>query len=367
MEPLFGYSNQKQLQLLSAGTISALDILFYSDEQRPVDAYARFEAAPYPWDISFDIQWLMINGKPLISRSKSEAPMAQESTTMLQLNQQVQKTDSDLEISSTHLISYELQLYYKQIREYLIDSDPVKKESRLYDLQMSPSIQSLLPYYLRFCFTLQRDNPHVYGEIYTSISVARTMVSNRNLRFFDVYLPHFITLALTSLLSSSIGSSNFCEFLLQREYSADLLKALIDFSFRHAYTFVQPKLTAQLLYVLFSQKRKLPEKYGALNGLFYFGIDSISNYVLPKLQMILSNLENETKDLDIQKQNLCVMFYHLILKSTGFCLYSDTYKMAASGKLPIIGASLEQYRNLMNLFGSDLVPYIVNDDSFLFI
>lgn len=378
MQPLFGYSNENQTKMMNAGVVSALEILFYDDEKVQVDGNLRYEPAPYPWDISFDIQWMAIDGTSLNVEKDivAERQNSQETATQsLQTNQQLVKPGSDLEIaSSKHLVSYELQLYYKQIREYLLDTDLEKKESRLYDLSKSESIQSLLPYYLRFCTILQKDNPHAFDKIYTSISVARALVGNPNLKYFEVYLPHFISLALSSLLSPSIGPTDFCEYLIQREYSADLLKALVEYSYKKAYGSLQPRLTSQLIYILYSQSRSLTEKFGALNGIFNFGIETISIYILPKLSLVLGNTEKEMKTTDIQKRDLSIMYYHLFLKSAGFCLHSDTLGMFNYEKflndcesIPIYASTLNSYHDMISLFGSDLIPYYVDDSSLLFI
>lgn len=381
MQPLFGYSCEAQTKLINAGVVSALEILFYDDERVRVDGIPRYEPAEYPWDVSYDVQWLAIDGTSL--SDEDAAPVervvslesSQLQSSQLQSQQQLVQPVSDLEIaSSKHLVSYELQLYYKQIREYLLGSDQEKKESRLYDLSVSPSLQSLLPYYLRFCLLLQKDNPHVYDKIYTSISVARALVGNTKLKYFDVYLPHFISLALSSLLSPTIGPADFVEYLTQREYSADLLRALVDYSFKKAYGTLQPRLTAQLVYILYSQSRSTAEKFGALNGIFNLGIETISKYILPELPLVLGNTEVEMRSVDMQKRDMSIMYYHLCLKSAGYCFHADSLQMfkyskflQGSGLFPINWATLNSYREVSSMLGSDLVPYFVDDSSLLFI
>lgn len=370
MEPVFGYSSGNAPVLKNAGNVNALDLLVYNDHQIQIDNNSRFEPSEYPLDTSYDFSWIAISGRSLRTVSVDEQQTTEQITEDLSAvtNQQKQKPDSDLEFASTkHVFSYELQLFYKKHRDFLIEGTPELREKMLKNLKTNCCIQTLLPYYLRFSFLLLHDYPHKFDMLYVAISTIRSLVANNSLRFFDVYMPHFITIALSSLLSPQIGPKLWNELFIIRSLAADLLRFLLIHSFEQGYSSVQPRITLQLLSVLLKSEYGISEKCGALQGLVSMDLETTSKFVLPYIGDLINELGAKSMEGDLNYTQHRKHFYSLCVSSFGSTLHADTYRMNALGIVPSQGYSKNLYREMMDIFGDEALDYVVDDSSFLYL
>ena len=370
LEPVFGYSNGNAPVVKNAGNVNALDLLVYNDHQKQIDNNSRFEPTPYPFVPSYEFSWLAISGRSLRTVSVNEQEATEQITEDLSAvtNQQKQKPDSDLEFASTkHVFSYELQLFYKKLRDLLVEGTPELREKMLKNLRTNRCIQTLLPYYLRFSFLLLHDYPHKFDMLYVAISTIRSLVANNSLRFFDVYMPHFITIALSSLMSPQIGPKLWNELFIIRTLSADLLRFLLMHSFQQGYSSVQPRITLQLLSVLLKSEYGLSEKCGALQGLISMDLETTSKFVLPYIGDLINELGSKSTEGDLNYTQLRMYFYSLCVSSFGSTLHADTYRMNALGIVPAQGYSKNLYRDMMDIFGDEALNYVVDDSSFLYL
>ncbi|OHT10894.1 putative TBP-associated protein [Tritrichomonas foetus] len=370
MEPVFGYSSGEAPGLLNAGNVNALDLYVYNDHQIPIDMFNRFEPAPYPYDTSFDFEWITIAGKPLAPELADEQQEAEQISEELKVatNQPKQKIDQDLEFaSSKHVFSYELQLFYKKLRERLLSDNSEEREKMFKNLHFATYIQTLLPYFLRFSLLLLRDYPNRYDMLYVSVSTIRALVSNRSLRFLNVYMPHFITVALSCLLSPQIGPKLWNELFILRTYSVDLLRCLLRHTFEQGYSTVQPRITAQFLGVLLRGTFGLTEKCGALQGLLAMSLETASKFVLPNIIPVIDELGSKNNEGDLNESQLRMHFYSLCASAFGRALHADTFRLKALGMVPIHGYSKDLYRDMMDTFGSDATHYVVDDSAFMYL
>ncbi|KAK8861051.1 hypothetical protein M9Y10_012743 [Tritrichomonas musculus] len=370
MEPVFGYSNGMVPPMKNAGNVNALDLLIYNDHQIQIDNNKRFEAAAYPFDTYYEFGWMAIAGRPLRTESVDEQQASEQISEDLKVvtNQQKQKPDSDLEFASNkHVFSYELQLFYKKLRDFLIDGTPELREKMLKNLKTNRCIQTLLPYYLRFSFLLLHDYPHKFDMLYVAISTIRSLVANHSLRFFDVYMPHFISITLSCLLSPQIGPKLWNELFIIRSLAADLLRFLLKHSFEQGYSSVQPRITLQLLSVLLKSEYGISEKCGALQGLISMDLETTSKFVLPHIGDLINELGKKSMEGDLNYTQLRMHFYSLSVSAFGATLHADTYRLNALGIIPAQGYSKDLYHDMMDIFGDEALNYVVDDSSFLYL
>ena len=371
-EPIFGYNNGEAPELIYAGNANAMSLFVYKDRQIPLNPDMKFELAPYPNDIIYDVEWTAVTGKGKTfskpdKEKQTEQIVPKEIIKVVNEDTPKQKEDTDMDFATTkHIISYELQLLYKKLRDILISGQPEMREKMLKNLNTVGCIQTLMPYYMAFTFYLVRNYPRNFDMLYVAISTIRSLVANQHLRFFDVYMPHFITITLTCLISNQVGPNLSSDLFIIRRYAADLLRYLFAFAFKKGYASVQPRITAQLLGVLLDGHRQISELCGALQGLLSIDLETTSRFVLPNIVKVLDSLPPKSSD-DLNYSQLRMQFYSLSLSGFGSILHSDTYRLQALGMIPIHGYSRDIYREMMDTFGSEAAHYVVDDSSFLYI
>jgi hypothetical protein len=366
-QPLFGFSGTDPPLLRSAGLVNALELLFYAEKQIPCDSIQRVDLTPYPVAANFDVDWLGVKRGDEALFDEDEDDETSHSIPIRTLAPTQIERESDMELaSSKRVFSYELQILYRTMRGILIGEDPLQCEQMLGALRHKAYLQGLLPDCIRFAQQIIRDSPRSYSKLYVAASMARAMCGNSGLVFLDSYLPQIMTIGLSILLSSNLLPRSLYELSVLQEYAADLIRVLVERVYEHVYVLVQPRLTEQLVSTVVMSENMV-EKAGAITGLRYLGLETVSGYVLPACRGVLGRAEQLCSENEAERRDLGKRVYELELKSVGSCLHADTYKMTALGFFPFDGYSREMYREMLSIFGSDLMQYVVDDSSFLYL
>ncbi|KAH0791371.1 putative TBP-associated protein [Histomonas meleagridis] len=378
LEPLFGYTDGKEINFENIGTIDALNLLVYMDYPVNIESFMRFELKPYPLDISYDLEWLAVMGQPLRSQealgtgqpSEAETSDLGEKQLFVNFSNWQNNLESDFTISSKHSFSYEFKLYYQTARKNLLSNDFHHREKMLQQLRKENCLETLIPYFIQFSQTIINDYPKDYEKLLLSVSIMKSLCKNEELSI-DIYLQTLLTVALTFLVSPRIMSNDISRQLLIRSYACDLFKVLIDRSIAN-YPNVEPMTTSNLLTVIVGNN-SIPQKFGAASALLTLGLNTASNFLFP----VIPNLLNELKEADSVEQSYkgkeaIVRTYDVLLKAIGNCVHADTIKMLAKGIEPLNPLSMpsidgENYLKLVDKFGLDLIPYCIDESSLLYI
>jgi hypothetical protein len=367
-EPLYGFSNSPAPRLISAGQSGGLELYWLGDRQIPLANFTRFIAGVYPRTVAIDAEWISVLGKSPMDHEEDEPELDAAFEPDFTLGVAQPEPDSDIAIaSSQQVLSYEHQVLYRTIRGKLFGGDSDDLEDILRVLSRESCLQTLLPYFVRLGKLLLRDYPRSFRELYVSIAIVRALFANQSLRFLDIYLQDFISICLTLLLSPSVLPRNLFELLLLQEHASELLQRLCDRAFARPYPSLQPTLTSQLMSIFIETNRNLVEKLGSLIGLAHLGLETVSRYVLPILKGLLRDLDSPISDLDLDRQQLRSLMYRQAVATGGRALHADTYKMAAVGFLPLTSYSAATYIDLADAFGADMVPYIMDESSMLYL
>jgi hypothetical protein len=118
---------------------------------------------------------------------------------------------------------------------------------------------------------------------------------------------------------------------------------------------------------LIDPNKTVVEKVGSLVGLSQLGLETVARYVLPKLREFVAQIEGEMADFDLDSKQMRDLTYRQALNTAGFAVHADSVRMAATGLLPLspyTGAGLGE---MMDTFGEDLLPYVVDDSSILYL
>ena len=371
LEPLFGYYNNDpdKYQLVPAGSADALDLLTYHDSQISIEYLTKDENRPYPLDTTIDFSWVAVQGNPVGNpeeqESESYEPGYNDKNEAKQYVQQMvkrQNLEQDFAMSSKHFISYELKLYNQTSRQLLLSPDIHEREKMLYTIRKEKCIETLVPYYIQFAEKEMCEYPKDFEKLFISVSVARALTQNDDISV-DIYMQQLISIALTLLVSLKVSPINFTEQYIIRDNAAELLKSLVEKSVVN-YPNAQPTLTSQLLTILVSQKNTPAQKYGALNALQKFGLETISEFVSQVLPKVIND-SNLTKNVHQKNIEQVTRLYDCAVTTAGLCIHSDSYRTTSLGLSPMYPKSLTNYREIMDTFGSDLQPYFIDDSALL--
>jgi hypothetical protein len=357
------------------GCVDALDIYVYEDRQIGTDANARFEK-PYPLEPSVGCDWIAVSGK-IIKPEESdtfEPDFISDSpettfTAAPQTNRRQQLDSEGIVSASKHIFSYELQLYYQTSIKHLLSGEADKRERMLRDLKCLQCLETLLPHYIRFCFSLMKNNPWQFDRLYICVSVARALVQNDDLGI-EIYLQHFISLAESLLLSAKVVTRDLAERFLLRDYAVDVLRLVMDKAAAN-YPMIEPKVVAQLVSVLRDKTMVFSQKYGALRGLISFGLDTLSGFLLPILPQLVEDTLELIAERNGRAHEIASRMYEASVEAAGFCLHNDTYFMTATGRYPYSAKTMRWgqdpgiYRGIIDTFGADLITYYVDEDCLL--
>ena len=116
----------------------------------------------------------------------------------------------------------------------------------------------------------------------------------------------------------------------------------------------------------------LGQRFGAITALHKFGLDTLSNFVL----RVLPSVINDPTLLKLSHSKYpeqAARFYGATVNAVGYCIHSDSYKMTATGQdnlpnwfvLPLKPKTGTYYREIMDTFGADLLPYYIDESAFL--
>lgn len=371
-QPIFGYKN-KEIRLINAGSVNAVDILFYEDNQIRFDQKGtRVELAPFPQEVRFEFEWMAVAGRsraePEEDESEDESPIVNPDSYMHNnTSTGLHHPDGQVDLaSSRHVCSHELHGGYNRIRKELFSDDISTRESMLKFLSNSSIIQTLIPYFLTQSTIITTHEARIYKRLYTAVSISYAFTGNSSLRFIDSYLREMITISLTLLMSSGVLPRNIWEQVTIQDHAATLLQRLVDRTYKRMYANVQPRITSQLTSVLCMKRIGPIEKIGALKGLTELGIETITYHVLPCVDELAKETTKIMQESDPERHSQAVQLHHQQLKAAGLCIHEDTYQCGL-GFLPALVNTAATYSKLSEHFGADLQPYVIDDSSFLYL
>lgn len=224
-------------------------------------------------------------------------------------------------------------------------------------LSQDAAIQPLLPYLIRTIrenIMFQITNA---TQLQVVLNIANALFHNPNLET-EGYMFHFITIAITIMLSQVIGEDQFDDKSLLRESAADFLGVIIQ-KYNAKYPNLQLRIADHLITIIFdsAEKRAKPtSQYGAAIGLRSLDPIIIREKLLPHLPQLLSKIKNDLNHIDPIYKMQTSRLYGALYRVVASCLYSNAHITDPVEK----DASLTLYNSIVNYFGSDILSYFPN-------
>lgn len=327
LEPLYGYDTSKPL-IFKEAMIGPGQMLYYvEDEEVDFENLINEPLPKVPRHTTCTAHWLAIEGvQPTIPQNPNlrdikQLPVNERGSldNMLSLNNEDLELVTDPKTGETvverqgrlrrelevrplvkHVLSKEMQLYFNQIIEVLMDENKeTLKTAALESLRNDTGLHQLVPYLVQFIAETITHNLKNLNILTTMLMLIYSLISNTNI-FLDPYIHSLMPCVLTLLLAKKIGPGEGEGHFEVRRLAASLLERLVN-EYGSAYNTLKPRITRTLLRGFLSNttRSSIGTQYGALLGMKSLGSEVIRIILVGNLRMwtnvVLENFPNESE------------------------------------------------------------------------
>eukprot|EP01102_Stenamoeba_stenopodia_P017977 TRINITY_DN652_c0_g1_i2.p1 TRINITY_DN652_c0_g1~~TRINITY_DN652_c0_g1_i2.p1 ORF type:complete len:498 (-),score=138.83 TRINITY_DN652_c0_g1_i2:28-1521(-) len=410
VETLYGFSSSDEaVQFVKAS--GTTDLFFIDDKELDFNEVMNAPLPPCPLDTTITTHWLAVEGvQPAIRQN----PSPEEVERALGIATKKRKTSSIIEKPIEvkpivkHVISKELQLYYKKITDAILNQDGEKTdvavETALKSISHDAGLHQLLPYFSQFISDEVTHNLRKLKLLRTLMRMVKSLLDSPFLKI-EPYLHQLMPAILTCLVGKRLCEKPTENHWELRDYSASLV-AYICRRFGASYKTLQGRITKTLVHAFLDPTKPLTTHYGAISGLSALGVHVIQLLLLPNLAAYYRLLEPE---LNPDNPNQMKLFearkvHSALLRAAGKFLFESTRvgkvnkeeeeeeeedehedkatatmmdveqqdgtngghsKESETAKKPveidskeIFGDASKYYKELYNIFGESLDPYL---------
>ncbi|MCP9265054.1 Transcription initiation factor TFIID subunit 6 [Dirofilaria immitis] len=335
--PLFGFTVKEGLPFRFAGSLGR-DLFVTDDRDVEITPIINAPAAKLPLDtnikciiytilcqyhdvsiilpslslpLSMHSHWLVIDGvQPAVPENpapviQTEAPVivAAEKTALdtglsilskahrgLRQTEQVQ-----IKTTSTHALSVEQQVFFKEITEAIMGSDDTRRTEALYSLQTDAGLQQLLPRFSVAIVEGVRCNivQHNLAILIYLMRMIQSLANNPALsleRCLHELLPSVLSCILSRQLCARPETDNHWAL---REFSSRLLATICrSYNIGH----LRSRVTQVLAQVWRDENCTLAALYGSLYALNELGVDTVHSVVIPRAAQLHNDLRRVMSD-----------------------------------------------------------------------
>ncbi|KAM3727503.1 Transcription initiation factor TFIID subunit [Dirofilaria immitis] len=308
--PLFGFTVKEGLPFRFAGSLGR-DLFVTDDRDVEITPIINAPAAKLPLDTNIKSHWLVIDGvQPAVPENpapviQTEAPVivAAEKTALdtglsilskahrgLRQTEQVQ-----IKTTSTHALSVEQQVFFKEITEAIMGSDDTRRTEALYSLQTDAGLQQLLPRFSVAIVEGVRCNivQHNLAILIYLMRMIQSLANNPALsleRCLHELLPSVLSCILSRQLCARPETDNHWAL---REFSSRLLATICrSYNIGH----LRSRVTQVLAQVWRDENCTLAALYGSLYALNELGVDTVHSVVIPRAAQLHNDLRRVMSD-----------------------------------------------------------------------
>uniref|UniRef100_A0A0R3RYL1 Transcription initiation factor TFIID subunit 6 n=1 Tax=Elaeophora elaphi TaxID=1147741 RepID=A0A0R3RYL1_9BILA len=397
--PLFGFTVKEGLPFRFAGSLGR-DLFVTDDRDVEITPVVNAPAAKLPLETNIKSHWLVIDGvQPAVPENPAPVVEAETPVTVatekaavdtglsilskahrgLQQTEQVQ-----IKTTSTHALSVEQQVFFKEITEAIMGSDDTRRTEALYSLQTDAGLQQLLPRFSVAIVEGVRCNivQHNLAILIYLMRMIQSLANNPALsleRCLHELLPSVLSCILSRQLCARPETDNHWAL---REFSSRLLANVCrSYNISH----LRSRITQVLAQVWRDENCTLAALYGSLYALNELGVDTVHSVVIPRaaqlhndLRRVMSDKPNTVDKLAAEKlQNFVIkVLVHFVKtqKPTGLKEVTDyqnmfggfgeaVYKAVTSEHAPVVSVSASASNNnvhsaALHRSGSDRRPAV---------